>query len=418
MNIERQQYLNQLVDARGNGSIKVISGLRRCGKSYMLKKLFKSYLLTDGVDESHIILIDLENWRFKDFKNPEYLLDYVDSKIIDTEIYYILIDEVQKVNDFVEVLATLLLKDNVEIYVTGSNSKFLSSDIATDFRGRSDEIHMYPLSFSEFLSAYDGNENDALLEYMNYGGLPQILLYKDDYAKANFLRKIYRTVYLKDIYERHRIDYPDEFEELVKIIASSIGSLTNPHKLANSFKSKKNVKDISNKTITLYLKYLADAFLIEAAEQYDIKGKNYIDSPMKYYFQDLGLRNSILSFRQIEETHLMENLIFNELKIRGFLVDVGVVPVRTRNADGIQQRSSYEVDFVANKGSQRYYIQSAWKMPTEEKEEQESRSLRSIGDSFKKIIITGENVHLKRDESGITTMNVLQFLKNQNSLDL
>lgn len=418
MNIERQKYLNQLVDARENGSIKVISGLRRCGKSYMLKKLFKSYLLTDGVDESHIILIDLENWRFKDFKNPEYLLDYVDSKIIDTEIYYILIDEVQKVNDFVEVLATLLLKDNVEIYVTGSNSKFLSSDIATDFRGRSDEIHMYPLSFSEFLSAYDGNENDALLEYMNYGGLPQILLYKDDYAKANFLRKIYRTVYLKDIYERHRIDYPDEFEELVKIIASSIGSLTNPHKLANSFKSKKNVKDISNKTITLYLKYLADAFLIESAEQYDIKGKNYIDSPMKYYFQDLGLRNSILSFRQIEETHLMENLIFNELKIRGFLVDVGVVPVRTRNAEGKQQRSSYEVDFVANKGSQRYYIQSAWKMPTEEKEEQESRSLRSIGDSFKKIIITGENIHLKRDESGITTMNVLQFLKNSNSLDL
>lgn len=418
MNIERQQYLNQLVDARGNGSIKVISGLRRCGKSYMLKKLFKSYLLTDGVDESHIILIDLENWRFKDFKNPEYLLDYVDSKIIDTEIYYILIDEVQKVNDFVEVLATLLLKDNVEIYVTGSNSKFLSSDIATDFRGRSDEIHMYPLSFSEFLSAYDGNENDALLEYMNYGGLPQILLYKDDYAKANFLRKIYRTVYLKDIYERHRIDYPDEFEELLKIIASSIGSLTNSHKLANSFKSKKNVKDISNKTITLYLKYLADAFLIESAEQYDIKGKNYIDSPMKYYFQDLGLRNSILSFRQIEETHLMENLIFNELKIRGFLVDVGVVSVRTRNAEGIQQRVSYEVDFVANKGSQRYYIQSAWKMPTEEKEEQESRSLRSIGDSFKKIIITGENIHLKRDESGITTMNVLQFLKNSNSLDL
>ena len=418
MNIERQKYLNQLVDARGNGSIKVISGLRRCGKSYMLKKLFKSYLLTDGVDESHIILIDLENWRFKDFKNPEYLLDYVDSKIIDTEIYYILIDEVQKVDDFVEVLATLLLKDNVEIYVTGSNSKFLSSDIATDFRGRSDEIHMYPLSFSEFLSAYDGNENDALLEYMNYGGLPQILLYKDDYAKANFLRKIYRTVYLKDIYERHRIDYPDEFEELMKIIASSIGSLTNPHKLANSFKSKKNVKDLSNKTITLYLKYLADAFLIESAEQYDIKGKNYIDSPMKYYFQDLGLRNSILSFRQIEETHLMENLIFNELKIRGFLVDIGVVPVRTRNAEGIQQRSSYEVDFVANKGSQRYYIQSAWKMPTEEKEEQELRSLRSIGDSFKKIIITGENIHLKRDESGITTMNVLQFLKNSNSLDL
>lgn len=418
MNIERQQYLNQLVDARGNGSIKVISGLRRCGKSYMLKKLFKSYLLTDRVDESHIILIDLENWRFKDFKNPEYLLDYVDSKIIDTEIYYILIDEVQKVDDFVEVLATLLLKDNVEIYVTGSNSKFLSSDIATDFRGRSDEIHMYPLSFSEFLSAYDGNENDALLEYMKYGGLPQILLYKDDYAKANFLRKIYRTVYLKDIYERHRIDYQDEFEELVKIIASSIGSLTNPHKLANSFKSKKNVKNISNKTITLYLKYLADAFLIESAEQYDIKGKNYIDSPMKYYFQDLGLRNSILSFRQIEETHLMENMIFNELKIRGFLVDVGVVPVRTRNTEGIQQRSSYEVDFVANKGSQRYYIQSAWKMPTEEKEEQESRSLRSIGDSFKKIIITGENVHLKRDESGITTMNVLQFLKNSKSLDL
>lgn len=418
MIIERQTYLNQLITAQGNGSIKVISGLRRCGKSYMLKKLLKSYLLNNGVDENHIILIDLENWRSMDFKNPDYLLDYVDSKVIDSEIYYILIDEVQKVNDFVEVLATLLLKDNVEIYVTGSNSKFLSSDIVTDFRGRSDEIHMYPLSFSEFLSAYEGNENDALSEYMNYGGLPQILLYKDDFAKANFLRRIYRTVFLKDIYERHRIDYPDEFEELVKVMASSIGSLTNPNKLANSFKSKKNKKDITDKTISSYIKYMADAFVIESAERYDIKGKNYIDSPMKYYFQDLGLRNSVLSFRQIEETHLMENLIFNELKIRGFLVDVGVVPVRTRNTEGIQQRSSYEVDFVANKGSQRYYIQSAWKMPTEEKEGQESRSLRSIGDSFKKIIITGENVHLKRDESGITTMNVLQFLKNSNSLDL
>lgn len=418
MIIERQTYLNQLITAQGNGSIKVISGLRRCGKSYMLKKLLKSYLLNNGVDENHIILIDLENWRSMDFKNPDYLLDYVDSKVIDSEIYYILIDEVQKVNDFVEVLATLLLKDNVEIYVTGSNSKFLSSDIATDFRGRSDEIHMYPLSFSEFLSAYDGNENDALLEYMNYGGLPQILLYKEESSKANFLRKIYRTVYLKDIYERHQIENQDEFEELVKVIASSIGSFTNPNKLANSFKSKKNKKDITDKTIGSYIKYLADAFLIESAEKYDIKGKNYIDSPMKYYFQDLGLRNSILSFRQIEETHLMENLIFNELKIRGFLVDVGVVPVRTRNTEGIQQRVSYEVDFVANKGSQRYYIQSAWKMPTEEKEEQESRSLRSIGDSFKKIIITGEKVHLKRDESGITTMNVLQFLKNTNSLDL
>ncbi|MBQ2188151.1 MAG: ATP-binding protein [Bacteroidales bacterium] len=253
---------------------------------------------------------------------------------------------------------------------------------------------------------------------MNYGGLPQILLYKDDVAKAGFLRRIYRTVYLKDIYERHNIEYLAEFEELIKVIASSIGSLTNPNKLANSFKSKKNVKDITDKTIASYLKYLSDAFLIESAEQYDIKGKNYIDSPMKYYFQDLGLRNSVLSFRQIEETHLMENLIFNELKIRGFLVDVGVVPMRIRNAEGVQQRSSYEVDFVANKGSQRYYIQSAWRMPTEEKAEQETRSLRSIGDSFKKIIITGENTLLKRDEYGITTMNIIQFLKNPNSLDL
>lgn len=418
MKIERQIYLNQLISAQGNGSIKIISGLRRCGKSYMLKTLFRSYLLDNGVDDSHIILIDLENWRFKDFKSPDYLLDYVDSKMIDTEIYYILIDEVQKVDEFVEVLATLLLKENVEIYVTGSNSKFLSSDIATDFRGRSDEIHMYPLSFSEFLSVYDGNENDALLEYMNYGGLPQILLYKDDVAKAGFLRRIYRTVYLKDIYERHNIEYLAEFEELIKVIASSIGSLTNPNKLANSYKSKKNVKDITDKTIASYLKYLSDAFLIESAEQYDIKGKNYIDSPMKYYFQDLGLRNSVLSYRQIEETHLMENLIFNELKIRGFLVDVGVVPMRIRNAEGVQQRSSYEVDFVANKGSQRYYIQSAWRMPTEEKAEQETRSLRSIGDSFKKIIITGENTLLKRDEYGITTMNIIQFLKNPNSLDL
>ena len=316
------------------------------------------------------------------------------------------------------ILASLLLKENIELYVTGSNSKFLSSDIATEFRGRGTEIHLYPLSFAEFLSAREGSENTAFLEYMYYGGLPQILKQTGSEKKEAFLQKLYKTVYLKDIYERHEIEHPAEFEELVKVLSSSIGSPTNPLNLANAFKSKKKLNSITDKTVATYISYIEDAFLIEKSERFDIKGKAYIDSPFKYYFQDLGIRNCVLSFRQPEETHMMENVIYNELKVRGFQVDVGVVPVRIKDEDGNIVRRQYEVDFVANKGSLRYYVQSAWKMPDESKEEQEGRSLRSISDSFKKIIVTGDNVLLKRDESGITTIPVIQFLKDPDSLSL
>ena len=418
MDIARTSYLDQLIEARGDGNIKIISGLRRCGKSYLLKRLFKQYLLESGISQNHIILIDLEQRKNKAFLDPDYLQDYVENAMIDDKTYFVLLDEVQRVKDFTDVLVSLLLKENIEIYVTGSNSKFLSSDIATEFRGRGTVIHMYPLSFAEFLSAYEGLENTAFLEYMYYGGLPQILKQTSPEKKAAFLQKIYKTVYLKDIYERHEIEYPAEFEELVKVLSSSIGSPTNPLNLANTFKSKKKLNNITDKTVATYISYIEDAFLIEKAERFDIKGKAYIDSPFKYYFQDLGIRNCVLSFRQLEETHMMENVIYNELKVRGFQVDVGVVPVRIKDEEGNIVRRQYEVDFVANKGSKRYYVQSAWRMPEESKEEQEGRSLRSISDSFKKIIVTGDNVLLKRDESGITNIPVIQFLKDPNSLDL
>lgn len=416
--IERPTYLDELISARGDGNIKVISGLRRCGKSYLLKHIFKDWLIADGVPMNHILLYDLENRRNKHLLDPDVLMDTIESKITDDEIYFILIDEVQKVKEFTEVLESLLLIENAEVYVTGSNSKFLSKDIVTEFRGRATEIHMYPLSFAEFLTAYNGPESESFLQYINYGGLPQILTQATHAKKAAFLSRIYKTVYLKDIYERYTIEYPDEFEELVKVLASAIGTPTNPLNLANTFKSKKHLNNITDKTVSTYISYIEDAFLVEKAERYDIKGKAYIDSPFKYYFQDLGIRNAILSFRQVEETHLMENAIFNELRVRGFSVDVGQVPVRIVDEEGKQVRRTYEVDFVAGKDSQRYYIQSAWRMPDKEKEEQESRPFRSISDSFKKIIVTGENVLLKRDESGVVTIPVTQFLKDPNSLDL
>ena len=418
MEIQRPTYLQQLIEAQGDGNIKVISGLRRCGKSYLLKRLFKQHLLDSGVPGDHIILVDLENRRNSALLNPDKLLDHIDAAMVDDDLYFILLDEIQRVDEFSDVLGTLLLKDNVEVYVTGSNSKFLSSDIVTEFRGRSTEIHMYPLSFAEYLTAYDGPENTAFLEYMYYGGLPLILRQSTHQKKAAYLNKVYKTVYLKDIYERHIIEYPTEFEELVKVLSSSIGGPTNPTNLANTFKSKKHLNQITDKTVATYISYIEDAFIIEKAERYDIKGKEYIDSPFKYYFQDLGIRNTVLSFRQLEETHMMENVIYNELKVRGFSVDVGVVPMRVKDKDGNIVRRQYEVDFVANKGSQRYYIQSAWRMPTEDKKEQEGRSLSSIGDSFKKIIVTADNVLLKRDENGIVTIPVIQFLKDPNSLDL
>lgn len=418
MRIERPVYLNELLRSRGNGSIKIVTGIRRCGKSYLLKTLFKDHLLNEGILADHIIIIDLEDRAQAAFKNPDYLMNYVDKAMMDNETYYILIDEIQEVDDFVSVLASLNLKDNIEIYVTGSNSKFLSKDVATEFRGRGDEIHMRPLSFGEFLTAYEGSDSEAWLDYYTFGGLPQVLLQGGDDKKVTFLKNLYQTVYLKDIYERHKIDNPAEFEELVRVMASSIGSPLNPNKLANTFKSLKNTKDLTNKTIFTYMGYLDDAFLTEKSDRYDIKGKHYIASLSKYYFQDLGLRNAILSFRQTEENHIMENIIYNELRYRGYLVDVGNVTIRTRDSDGKPIRVTLEVDFVANKGSKRYYIQSAWKMPDEEKVKQEIRSLNAISDSFKKIVVTGENIRLKRDENGIVTIPVIQFLKDPNSLDM
>ena len=418
MKIERPVYLNELIRSKGNGAIKIITGIRRCGKSYLLKILFRDHLLKDGIPADHIIVIDLEDRKQAAFKDPDYLMDYIDKAMMDSETYYILIDEVQQIGDFVSVLASLNLKDNTEIYVTGSNSKFLSKDVATEFRGRGDEIHMYPLSFSEFLTAFDGNDNEAWLEYYTFGGLPQVLLQDGEDKKTAFLKNLYKTVYLKDIYERHIIDNPAEFEELVKVMASSIGSPLNPNKLANTFKSLKNTKDLTNKTIATYMDYMDDAFLTEKTDRYDIKGKHYIASLSKYYFQDPGLRNAILSFRQTEENHLMESIIYNELRYRGFLVDVGNVTIRTKDSDCKPIRVTLEVDFVANKGSKRYYIQSAWRIPDEEKLQQETRSLNAISDSFKKIVVTGENIRLKRDENGIVTIPIIQFLKDPNSLDL
>ena len=418
MRIERPVYLNELLRSRGNGSIKIVTGIRRCGKSYLLKTLFKDHLLNEGILADHIIIIDLEDRAQAAFKNPDYLMNYVDKAMMDNETYYILIDEIQEVDDFVSVLASLNLKDNIEIYVTGSNSKFLSKDVATEFRGRGDEIHMRPLSFGEFLTAYEGSDSEAWLDYYTFGGLPQVLLQGGDDKKVTFLKNLYQTVYLKDIYERHKIDNLAEFEELVRVMASSIGSPLNPNKLANTFKSLKNTKDLTNKTIFTYMGYLDDAFLTEKSDRYDIKGKHYIASLSKYYFQDLGLRNAVLSFRQTEENHIMENIIYNELRYRGYLVDVGNVTIRTRDSDGKPIRVTLEVDFVAHKGSKRYYIQSAWKMPDEEKVKQEIRSLNAISDSFKKIVVTGENIRLKRDENGIVTIPVIQFLKDPNSLDM
>ena len=365
MQIERPIYLQQLIDSKDNGLIKIVTGLRRVGKSYLLKTLFKKHLLSEGINKDHILIIDLEDRKYKDFRNPDYLLDWVDKQMIDDEQYYIIIDEVQRVDEFVDMLGSLVVKDNADVYVTGSNSHFLSSDIATEFRGRGDEIHVWPLSFKEFMTAYEGDVVEGWQEYYTYGGLPKILSIKGDEKKATYLRNLYRTVYLKDIYERHVIENKAEFEELVRILASSVGSPINPTNLANTFKSVKRLNHITDKTIETYISYLADAFMLEKAERYDIKGKKYIGTTPKYYFKDLGLRNVILAFRQTEENHLMENVIYNEMRHRGFLVDVGNVYIRVKTDDDKYQRVTLEVDFVCNLGSRRYYLQSAFRVPDE-----------------------------------------------------
>ena len=405
MIVNRYRYIEQLSRSKNNGLIKIITGLRRSGKSFLLKKLFHQHLLDEGVREDHILVIDMESRKNREFKNPDYLLDWVEKMMIDYETYYIIIDEVQEVEDFVEVLSSLSVTEGADVYVTGSNSRFLSSDLVTEFRGRGDEIHVWPLSFKEFMTVYDGSKEDGWAEYRLYGGLPQLLTQVGDEKKADFLRRLYRTVYLRDIYERNNIELRPEFEELSKTVASSIGAPVNALNIANTFKSVSNVQSITDKTVSAYLEYMQDAFLIEKSERFDIKGRKYIGSLSKYYYQDVGLRNAILSFRQSEPTHIMENVIYNEMRMRGWLVDVGNVYHRVRNTEGKQQRVTLEVDFVCNKGSERIYIQSAWRMPDAEKMEQEKRSLRLVDDSFRKLLIVGEHTKQWSDENGIQIMS-------------
>lgn len=415
--INRTKYLNELISLRNNGMIKVVTGMRRCGKSYLLFEIFTSFLKEDGVKEDHIISVDLEDFKNKAMRNPENLYAYVESRMTDDEMYYILLDEIQMLGEFEDVLNGFLRKPNVDIYVTGSNAKFLSKDIITEFRGRGFEVKMHPLSFSEFMSAYSGSIQAGFNEYMLYGGLPQILAYKNEDQKVRFLKSLFDETYIKDIKERHGVKKDDDLEELINIMASGIGALANPNKLANTFKSEKK-SSITYDTIKDYVEYLCDSFLIEKATRYDIKGKKYINTPFKYYFSDLGLRNARLNFRQSEKSHLMENLIYNELRIRGFNVDIGVVPVVVKDNDGKQQRLQLEVDFVCNLGSRRYYIQSAFRMETDEKIKQESASLLKVDDSFKKIIVLGEETPILRDEAGITTISIYDFLLKDNSLEL
>ena len=417
MIVNRYRYIEQLSRSKNNGLIKIITGLRRSGKSFLLKKLFHQHLLDEGVREDHILVIDMESRKNREFKNPDYLLDWVEKMMIDYETYYIIIDEVQEVEDFVEVLSSLSVTEGADVYVTGSNSRFLSSDLVTEFRGRGDEIHVWPLSFKEFMTVYDGSKEDGWAEYRLYGGLPQLLTQVGDEKKADFLRRLYRTVYLRDIYERNNIELRPEFEELSKTVASSIGAPVNALNIANTFKSVSNVQSITDKTVSAYLEYMQDAFLIEKSERFDIKGRKYIGSLSKYYYQDVGLRNAILSFRQSEPTHIMENVIYNEMRMRGWLVDVGNIYHRVRNAEGKQQRVTLEVDFVCNKGSERIYIQSAWRMPDAEKMEQEKRSLRLVDDSFRKLLIVGEHTKQWSDENGIQIMSIYDFLLDRSSTE-
>lgn len=410
-------YLQQLINSRQNGFIKVVTGIRRCGKSYLLNVLFYHYLLESGVAEDHIIRIDLEDRLNKSLRDPDEMLYYVHDHIKDSQLYYIIIDEVQLMDEFVDVLNSFLHISNTDTYVTGSNSHFLSSDIPTEFRGRGETIHINPLSFSEFYSVRGGDKLDAWREYYTYGGLPLILSFDTEQKKIRYLQDLFETVYLADIIERHKIKNKHEMRELVLIMASSIGSYCNPTKLSNTFKSVKNA-NISNKTISNYLTYLTDAFLLKRAFRYDIKGKKYINTLAKYYFSDIGLRNAILDMRQQEETHIMENIIYNELIIRGYSVDVGLVEIKKKDNEGNWSRNNLEVDFIANMGSKKYYIQSALSIPDREKELQESRSLTIINDSFKKIIVVKDHIMPRRNEEGILTIGLFDFLLDANSMDI
>lgn len=430
MDIKRDFYLEKLINRKNNGLIKVITGIRRCGKSYLLNTIFYNHLVENGVDKNHIIrfafdsaddlyligesLIEIEKKKRK--VNPEKFIEYIRSKVIDEEMYYLLLDEVQLLDCFEAVLNGYLRKSNMDIYVTGSNAKFLSKDIITEFAGRGDEIHMYPLSFSEFMSVYEGDKYEGLSEYMMYGGIPLVVLRKGLNEKSEALESLFKEIYISDIFKRNRIKNQGELEDLLNILSSAIGSLTNPEKLKNTFKSVKK-SNITSNTIKRYIDFLEDSFLIESAQRFDIKGKAYIETPKKYYFSDLGLRNARINFRQFEQTHSLENLIYNELRMRGYKVDVGVVQVAERDENDKVVRKQYEVDFVCNFGSNRYYIQSAYSLPDEAKREQEIRPFRKIDDSFKKIVITKDIVPTQYDENGILTLNIYDFLLNVSSLD-
>jgi predicted AAA+ superfamily ATPase len=417
MEIRRDIYLDKLISKRNNGLIKVVTGMRRCGKSYLLFNLFKEYLINENVPKDHIVEIAFDSFENKKYRDPEILFSYLMETIADDEMYYVLLDEVQLLEDFESVLNSLGRKKNVDVYVTGSNAKFLSKDIITEFRGRGDEVHMYPLTFAEFMSVYNGDRQQGWRDYVLFGGIPLVLGFETADQKSDFLKSLFEETYISDITGRNNIRNKAELEELLNILSSAIGSLTNPSKLSATFKSVKN-KTISKETIIRYIDYLKDSFLIDSAIRYDIKGKKYINTPSKYYFTDLGLRNARLNFRQVEETHAMENIIFNELKVRGYNVDVGVVIMNEVDKNDKKIRKQLEVDFVCNKGSKRFYIQSAFALPDKEKADQEQRSLINIRDGFKKIIITKDAVAPLYNEEGILIMSVYDFLLNPDSMDI
>ena len=416
MEIRRDNYLKQLVERRNNGMVKVVTGIRRCGKSYLLFTLFKRYLLENGVAPDHVIEIALDGIEDEELRDPKVCYEYIRDEMEDDGIYYLLLDEVQFMPRFEEVLNSLLRIENIDIYVTGSNSRFLSSDIVTEFRGRGDEVRIYPLSFAEFYSVYDGDYDDVWDDYMTFGGLPQIAGLQSERRKADYLKNIFVNVYLKDVIERNRIQNEEEIGILVNVLASAIGSLTNPTKIANTFASERQMQ-YTNKTISRHIDFLEEAFLISKAARYDIKGRKYIGANQKYYFTDPGLRNARLNFRQQEPTHLMENIVYNELLIRGYNVDVGMMDAYEKNKEGKRVRKQLEVDFVVNQGSQRYYIQVAYDLSSEQKQEQEFHSLRNIPDSFKKIIIVNGSKKPWRNDEGFVIMGMKYFLLNPDSLE-
>lgn len=415
--IKRDIYLNKLIQRKDNGMIKVITGIRRCGKSFLLFELYYKYLIGQGVKRANIIRIPLDDDEYEELLDKKKLREYINKKISGTGKYYIFLDEIQLVDEFEKVLNGLNRRQNLDIYVTGSNSKFLSTDVLTEFRGRGDEVRVRPFTFSEYLKGYDGTIEDAWNEYFTYGGMPVTLSLKTDEQKSEYLKKLFQETYQKDIVDRYKVTDPEKLERTAKVIASSTGSLTNPTKLAKTFESN-GYGMVTNKTINSYINYMQDAFLIEKVERYDVKGRKYISTPSKYYFSDIGLRNAYLNFRQQEENHIMENVIYNELRVRGYNVDVGVVEHELKDNDGNRKKKQLEVDFICNKGSLRYYIQSAYALPDEAKRQQEKESLIHIKDMFKKIIIVKDNIKLYRDEDGIVTIGLREFLTNPNSLEL